>query len=275
MGYASIRQHPNSTNIVFAIERSSNVTESEFLLSIDFIYNVTDFFAIGQNNTLVSILTFSSSARVEFALSDHKNKTSLLEAILPLKSLRTEGIANSPLALNIIQEYILQEQQGARSGANRTIIALVKGIIQITYLSGKILKDETNIMCIDMAKIETTNALCPVISLFRPILDNNLNITSRWCVPDDNFNVSQSISPDDIFNVSQSISSPLKNTEPEHTYDILVIIFASVAIVITGNLIYFIRRFWNTCSNPGSKKRRKYSMEIENNSMLDSINQNN
>ncbi|XP_063416174.1 collagen alpha-3(VI) chain-like [Mytilus trossulus] len=262
-------------DIVFAIERSSNVTETEFLHSIDFIYNLTELFAIGQNDTLVSILTFSSSARVEFALNDHENKTSLLEAISSLKSLRTEEVANIPLALNIIQEYILQEQQGARSGANRTIIALVKGRINITYISGIISKDETNVMCIDMDNIETTNALCTVISSFRSKLDDNLNITSTNCVSDDIFNVSQSTSPDDIFNVSQTVSSPLINTEPEHTYDILVIIFASVAIVITGNLIYFTRRFWNTCSNLGSKKRRKNSLEIENNSMLDSISQNN
>lgn len=157
------------SDIVFAIERSSNVTETEFLHSIDFIYNLTDFFAIGQNDTLVSILTFSSSARVEFALNDHKNKTSLLEAISSLKSLRTDEVANIPLALNIIQEYILQEQQGARSGANRTIIALVKGRINVTYISGILLKDEINVVCIDMAKIEITNALCTVISSVRPI----------------------------------------------------------------------------------------------------------
>ena len=49
-------------------------------------------------------------------------------------------------------------------------------------------------------------------------LDDNFNITSTNCVPDDIFNVSQSISPDDIFNVSQSVSSSLINKEPEHTY---------------------------------------------------------
>jgi hypothetical protein len=54
---------------------------SDFLQTIDFIFNVTQLLTFGQNATLMSVVTFSSSVRVEFSLDDHADKPTLLTAI--------------------------------------------------------------------------------------------------------------------------------------------------------------------------------------------------
>lgn len=114
---------------MFAVERSSRVSGTDFLQTIDFIFNVTQLLTFGQNATLMSVVTFSSSVRVEFSLDDHADKPTLLTAIDLLKEVTTGGDETyTHLAFDVIKQYVLDEQHGARSNATTTVIVLTKGL---------------------------------------------------------------------------------------------------------------------------------------------------
>lgn len=114
---------------MFAVERSSRVSGTDFLQTIDFIFNVTQLLTFGQNATLMSVVTFSSSVRVEFSLDDHADKPTLLTAIDLLKEVTTGGDETyTHLAFDVIKQYVLDEQHGSRSNATTTVIVLTKGL---------------------------------------------------------------------------------------------------------------------------------------------------
>lgn len=146
---------------MFAVERSSRVSSTDFLQTIDFIFNVTQLLTFGQNATLMSVVTFSSSVRVEFSLDDHADKPTLLTAIDSLREVTTGGDeAYTHLAFDVIKQYVLDEQHGARSNANTTVVVLTKGLsnkINSTLGSEDTLrKDGIEIVCIGIGPLLTS-----------------------------------------------------------------------------------------------------------------------
>lgn len=90
---------------------------------------------IGPNDTTISVLTFSNSVRIEFALKDYTNKSELLQSLSALKQVKTDGVASSlQMVVNVVRFYIFEQTHGARHGANRTIIFLTKMNVQDSVL---------------------------------------------------------------------------------------------------------------------------------------------
>jgi hypothetical protein len=122
---------------------------------------VTQLLTFGQNATLMSVVTFSSSVRVEFSLDDHADKPTLLTAIDSLREVTTGGDETyTHLAFDVIKQYVLDEQHGARSNANTTVVVLTKGLsnkINSTLGSEDTLrKDGIEIVCIGIGPLLTS-----------------------------------------------------------------------------------------------------------------------
>jgi hypothetical protein len=64
---------------------------SDLVDALEFIYNVTEWLTIGDNDTLVSLVTYSDNIREEFNLGNHTNRTELLNAINDLSGMQSGG----------------------------------------------------------------------------------------------------------------------------------------------------------------------------------------
>ncbi|XP_061188203.1 collagen alpha-1(XIV) chain-like [Saccostrea echinata] len=110
------------------MDKSGSVKETDFDESVDFVYNVTEYLAIGSSDMQVSIVVFSSSYTEEFDLNDHTAKSDLLNAIKNLRGTRTTGRTYTYDAIDYVREYSFTSAKGGRSGANRTVVILTDGL---------------------------------------------------------------------------------------------------------------------------------------------------
>lgn len=110
------------------MDRSGSVKEADFDESVDFVYNVTEYLAIGTSEMQVSIVIFSSSHSEEFDLNDFTTKADLLNAIKNLRGTRTTGKTYTYDAIDYVRENSFSSAKGGRSGANRTVVILTDGL---------------------------------------------------------------------------------------------------------------------------------------------------
>lgn len=115
-------------DVVYVMDRSGSVKEADFDESVDFVYNVTDYLAIGTSEMQVSIVIFSSSHTEEFDLNDFTTKADLLNAIKNLRGTRTTGKTYTYDAIDYVKDNSFTSAKGGRSGANRTVVILTDGL---------------------------------------------------------------------------------------------------------------------------------------------------
>lgn len=116
---------------------ASDVTDA-----IEFIYNVTTWLTIGDNNTLISLVTFSDDVTEEFNLGNFPNKTDLLSAIESLSNMTSYGGTYTFDALEFVLTSSFNESSGGRSGAERAIVVLTDGA-SLNYLQTVTMADRT------------------------------------------------------------------------------------------------------------------------------------
>lgn len=115
-------------DVVYVMDRSGSVKEADFDESVDFVYNVTEYLAIGTSEMQVSIVIFSSSHTEEFDLNDFTTKADLLNAIKNLRGTRTTGKTYTYDAIDYVKDNSFTSAKGGRSGANRTVVILTDGL---------------------------------------------------------------------------------------------------------------------------------------------------
>ncbi|CAC5409024.1 COL14A [Mytilus coruscus] len=114
-------------DVVYVIDKSGSVTESNFNEAINFIYMVTEYLTIGNDAIMVSIVTYSTTYSLEFALNTYSTNTSVLTAINGLIGTTTDGNTYTGEALRFVQTYILQTSNGARTGVDKVVVVLTDG----------------------------------------------------------------------------------------------------------------------------------------------------
>lgn len=115
-------------DVVYVMDRSGSVKEADFDESVDFVYNVTEYLAIGTSEMQVSIVIFSSSHSEEFDLNDFTSKADLLNAVKNLRGTRTTGKTYTYDAIDYVKDNSFTSAKGGRSGANRTVVILTDGL---------------------------------------------------------------------------------------------------------------------------------------------------
>lgn len=116
------------TDVVYIMDRSGSVKEADFDESVDFVYNVTEYLAIGTTEMQVSVVVFSSSYSEKFDLNDYTSKSDLLTAIRNLRGTSTSGKTYTYDAIDYVKNNSFTPAKGGRSGANRTVVVLTDGL---------------------------------------------------------------------------------------------------------------------------------------------------
>ena len=68
-------------DLAFVMDGSGSIGSADFERAKTFVDTVVAGFNIGENNTRVGVIQYSSSPRIEFYFHDHLDNTSLRDAI--------------------------------------------------------------------------------------------------------------------------------------------------------------------------------------------------
>ena len=114
------------SDIVFIIDRSISISNEQFTLSIEFIYNVTQYLHIDPQNFLISVVLFDNKPVGIFDFDSHITKQSLLQAINNINRIGGGALTDTALALNY-SFSLLTAQNGSRSNAEQAVIVVTDG----------------------------------------------------------------------------------------------------------------------------------------------------
>ena len=92
---------------------------------LQFLANVSSSFIIGPNDVQVAFVLFGTRATVEWGLTKYHNKTSLIQAILRMRYLRTTTNLND--ALYLTRTQVFAPGRGTRPGACKLTVILTDG----------------------------------------------------------------------------------------------------------------------------------------------------
>ena len=94
------------------MDESGSVGSSNYQLMKQFVYNTVNEFDIGADETQVGVISFSSSAQVQFYLNTYHDKSALLTAInnLPYSG----GGTDTAAALNLLEQSGFTSANGGR-----------------------------------------------------------------------------------------------------------------------------------------------------------------
>ena len=70
-----------SIDLVFVLDNSGSVGDSNFRKVKDFVKNVIDFFNIGENGTHVAVVTYDTDTHIEFNLVKYFTKKKIRNAV--------------------------------------------------------------------------------------------------------------------------------------------------------------------------------------------------
>ena len=99
-------------DIYFVMDESGSVGSFNYQLMKQFVYNTVNEFDIGADETQVGVISFSSSAQVQFYLNTYHDKSALLTAInnLPYSG----GGTDTAAALNLLRQSGFTPANGGR-----------------------------------------------------------------------------------------------------------------------------------------------------------------
>ncbi|VDH90541.1 Hypothetical predicted protein [Mytilus galloprovincialis] len=112
-------------DIVFLIDTSSSISQTQFQHSIDFVYNITNFLRIGTQDIQVSVVLYDKKPIGVFDFDTYITKQSLLNAIKHIH----KGIGastNTAKALDY-SRALFNLQNGSRSNAEKVVVTLTDG----------------------------------------------------------------------------------------------------------------------------------------------------
>ncbi|XP_052788956.1 uncharacterized protein LOC128223687 [Mya arenaria] len=112
-------------DLVFVVDTSSSLTANDFTRSIRFLSEVVDGFEISPYNTQVGLVTYSSTARVEFHLNQHTNNVSLHNAINGVHNV--PGATQTDKAIDKAITEVFSSGNGARPGAVKVMVVITDG----------------------------------------------------------------------------------------------------------------------------------------------------
>ena len=112
-------------DVVFVIDTSTSIGSRRFELIREFTANVTTALIETSPRSAVGVISFSTTARVEFNLQAHTSLSALLSAIagLPYR----KGITRTDRALRLLASTAKDGQLGLRNGSTNIAIFITDG----------------------------------------------------------------------------------------------------------------------------------------------------
>lgn len=114
-------------DVVYIIDTSGSLNQTDLEYSVDFLYDVTDFLTIGSSDIKISIVTFSNVSIVQHDFNSLSDKAAVLAALVNLKSITTAGGTKTYEALNDANNLFTSASSGRRTGVNQTVVVLTDG----------------------------------------------------------------------------------------------------------------------------------------------------
>ncbi|KAL3889638.1 hypothetical protein ACJMK2_001974 [Sinanodonta woodiana] len=116
---------PKVADILFILDSSDSEGPENFKKILDFVYNFARQFAIGVNNVLFSLITYSSNVNVRFHFNTYTSRNSVLNAILNTSYI---GLGtNTSDALNVARTVMFRPEHGSRPNATNIAIVITDG----------------------------------------------------------------------------------------------------------------------------------------------------
>jgi uncharacterized protein YegL len=110
------------------MDASTSIGQTDYTKGLNFIRNVIQDLEIGENQTRVSLINYSSSASIVTNLTTVFNKTRLLQIVTGMKY--EAGNTNTQDALRLANDVVLQESNGMRpieKGVSKVVIVITDG----------------------------------------------------------------------------------------------------------------------------------------------------
>ena len=117
---------PKPTDLVFVLDESRSVGETNFILQIEFVAKFVDGFNIGKTTTQVAVMTFSTTMVVEFYLNKYHDKARLIQAIKHI-NYSHPALTFTNKALAIARTEMLNVINGRRPDALPFVIVVTDG----------------------------------------------------------------------------------------------------------------------------------------------------
>lgn len=114
-------------DVVFLLDSSFSVWESDFKEQLRFVRSVVDNFQIGNDSIQVGILSFSSEIKANFYLDEYSDKEAINSAVNKIEHLGTAG-TNTGGALKYARDVMLHEKHGGRALASKILILITDGM---------------------------------------------------------------------------------------------------------------------------------------------------
>lgn len=117
------------SDVVFVVDTSGSIAQSDFDMAIDFLYDVVNTLTIGTADVQISVVTFSDTTVDQFDLNHYTIKANLLAAITALKSsITTLGGTFTADALNYVQGTSFTATHGKRGAADSIVVVMTDGL---------------------------------------------------------------------------------------------------------------------------------------------------
>ncbi|CAH1789268.1 unnamed protein product [Owenia fusiformis] len=114
----------SQADVIFAIDTSGSIAVRDFRKILTFVGKVSKQLQVGQN-ARIGLVTFSSTAKVEFHLNEHMDVRSVLSSLDKVKY--RYGATNTQAALKMMQNDMFTTDNGDRAAPN-VVILVTDGI---------------------------------------------------------------------------------------------------------------------------------------------------
>jgi hypothetical protein len=108
------------------MDSSGSIGPANYIKSLNFIKNVIQDLEIGENQTRVSQINYSTNASIIKYLNSIYDKTTLLQNVTGMKY--EQGSTNTQNALRLANDVVLQESNGMRppeKGISKVVIVII------------------------------------------------------------------------------------------------------------------------------------------------------
>ncbi|RVE56711.1 hypothetical protein OJAV_G00224110 [Oryzias javanicus] len=119
----------SKADIVFLVDESSSIGVNNFIKMRDFIFRMATYFpVIGPQGTQIAVVHYSDEPRVEFRLSDFKDRNSVLRAIRGLRYVG--GNTRTGKGIGYVLQELFQESLGMRQSVAHVLVLITDGRAQ-------------------------------------------------------------------------------------------------------------------------------------------------